>query len=38
MRVITRLRERLGVRVRVRVLLEHPVLADFAAQVATTPR
>jgi acyl carrier protein len=34
MEVVAALRRRLGVTVRVRVLLEHPVLADFVAQLA----
>ncbi|BAU87746.1 non-ribosomal peptide synthetase-like protein [Streptomyces laurentii] len=33
MEVVAALRRRLGVHVRVRVLLEHPVLADFVAQL-----
>ena len=44
MEVVAAVRRRLGVSVRVRVLLEHPVLADFAELVyrfdpsASTPR
>ncbi|MEU8759635.1 phosphopantetheine-binding protein [Streptomyces sp. NPDC048659] len=34
MEVVAAVRRRLGVSVRVRVLLEHPVLADFAARLA----
>ncbi|MEU8541977.1 phosphopantetheine-binding protein [Streptomyces sp. NPDC048717] len=34
MEVVAALRRRLGVTIRVRVLLEHPVLADFAGQLA----
>ncbi|MFF9499897.1 phosphopantetheine-binding protein [Streptomyces sp. NPDC014656] len=33
MEVVAAVRRRLGVSVRVRVLLEHPVLADFAEQL-----
>ncbi|WP_405861035.1 phosphopantetheine-binding protein [Streptomyces sp. NBC_00090] len=34
MEVVAAVRLRLGITVRVRVLLEHPVLADFAGQLA----
>lgn len=34
MEVVAAVRRRLGITVRVRVLLEHPVLADFAGQLA----
>ncbi|MEU6934520.1 phosphopantetheine-binding protein [Streptomyces sp. NPDC046385] len=34
MEVMAAVRRRLGVTVRVRVLLEHPVLTDFAARLA----
>ncbi|MFD4371314.1 phosphopantetheine-binding protein [Streptomyces sp. NPDC058486] len=34
MEVVAAVRRRLGVSVKVRVLLEHPVLADFAEQLA----
>ncbi|MDV5142771.1 phosphopantetheine-binding protein [Streptomyces sp. SBC-4] len=33
MEVVAAVRRRLGITVRVRVLLEHPVLADFAGQL-----
>ncbi|GAA3507036.1 phosphopantetheine-binding protein [Streptomyces showdoensis] len=34
MEVVAAVRRRLGITVRVRVLLEHPVLADFTARLA----
>ncbi|MER8235823.1 phosphopantetheine-binding protein [Streptomyces sp. NPDC094049] len=34
MEVVAAVRRRLGITVRVRVLLEHPVLADFAERLA----
>ena len=38
MEVVAAVRRRLGITVRVRVLLEHPVLADFAGQLALADR